>query len=213
MLNNVILVSDFRDWYDHMFDKDGIAFSRMSQHLGRREALTYMRAAGLRVPKFGTYADFHETTTTVVAHKDDFSHQGYGKILFDLFNYPVKAQLDELNGLTLVEYLVDKDSFGVSFRDLWVGDSYCRLKYESGEWRSNVGNVSISVLDADKYFDRDRPSLFDNIYPLLAMDYIMYCGHKYYIDLNTSPGVPKEIGMTATEVVENIKSFMFRRSC
>lgn len=210
MSSKLALVSDFRDWYDPMFDKDGIAFSRMSQHMGRREALTYMRAAGLRTPRFGNANYFYGDMSIVVVHDDEYSHQGYGKKLVDLFNYPVRSELDQFNGLTCVEYMCDCDGFGVSYRDLWIGNDYFRLRYESNEWRSNVGEVSISVLGSSKHFDGDRPVLFDHIYPLLALDYVICGGQRFYIDLNTSPGIPKEIGITATEVVNGIKSFVFR---
>lgn len=210
MLNKLTLVSDFRDWYDHMFDMDGVAFSRMIQNLGRRESLTYIKAAGWRVPRFGDIMDLHRDGSMVVVHNDEYAHQGYQKTLVDLFNYPHKPDLNYLRGLTCVEYMCDCNGFGVSYRDLWVGDKYFRLKYESKEWRSNVGEVSIAVLDDEKYFERDRPYLFEGIYPLLALDYVLCNGQKWYIDLNTSPGIPRDIGMTATEVVSSIKSFVFR---
>ena len=114
--------------------------------------------------------------------------------------------------MTCVEYLVDDNGFGKSYRDLWIGNKYFRLMYQSNEWRSNVGDVSIAVMDSCNPWGNDRPFLFEKIYPLLAMDYVMYHGKPYYIDLNTSPGIPKEIGITATDVVDNIKDFVFGSS-
>jgi hypothetical protein len=206
-MNKVKLVSDFREWYDHMFDIEGLELHRPSRHLGRRESLNIMDAAGLRVPPSGPISTFWNHGDTVVVHTDEYAHRGDGKVIIDLFNFPVRSEIDKYNGMTCVKYMVDDNSFGRSYRHLWIGDMYFGIFYKSYNWRSNFGDVSISL---DDYVYKPRPVFFDYMYPILAFDTVTVGGKEYYIDMNTSPGIPKDIGISATEVVNYIKRFIFK---
>jgi hypothetical protein len=207
VMSKVKLVSDFREWYDHMFDRDGIEFHRPSRHLGRRESLNIMDAAGLRVPSSGPIERFWSCGDTVVVHTDEYAHRGDGKVLLDLFNFPVRSEIDRYSGMTCVKYMVGDGSYGRSYRHLWVGDMYFGFTYQSYNWRSNHGDVSVGL---DDCVCKPRHVFFDYLYPILAFDTVTVDGKEYYIDMNTSPGIPKDIGLSATEVVNLIKRFIFK---
>ncbi len=196
------LVSDFLDYYDHWFDREGHTFERLA-HKGmpRRAALEYMFSLGLDVPLFGTVKELSQIPwlTNVVVYTDEMAHRGEGKLMMPLAQ-AIKQYPDNL----ATEYIpvTHNVNRGVSWRYLQIGNKYVWLKYQSDDWRSNFGNVKISILGiiGDGY----HPKIH---LPLFAIDFIP-ANHVYAIDFNTAPqirGTGIENILPARETAEAIK--------
>lgn len=207
------LKSDFLDYYDHWFDNEGIVFERMSRNnLSRSKMFALFDQHQIKTPKHGKVKDLVlvlDPFTSVVVYLDEFEHQGKGKIRCSLENamnfYPDNYAS---------QYI---PSGSISYRELFLGDIYCVLKYSSDDvWRSNVGNVEICLAKDPVVIQGKR--VFD--YPIYAIDYIPHrdevTGDVEYlaIDLNTSPmvrGTGLEKVCSAEEVAVSIKEYILKR--
>lgn len=213
------LITDFRDYYDHAFDREGREFYRTSRNnMSRPDMLAFMESKGLLVPRYGLakdlvprmmtedFPDWDQETLQaaslhlidVIVFTDLFAHRGEGKIRMSAG----LAQLSYPNNFA-VEYIPPtKTGLGVSFRYLQVGNRRWWLQYWSNQdWRSNIGDGEVLVLGEEQpgYDPRFK-------YPMWAIDFI-FAGHKQYaIDFNTAPGLkPLREAVTPSEVVNLLK--------
>lgn len=204
------LKSDFRDYYDHMFDRTGEEFHRYSRtDMHRRDAFDLLSMAGYRVPPHGTAhvlsatLDAHTPAgRTVVAYEDPHAHRGDGKKLSVVSLLPPETYCS----------LYIPQTKAVSVRELWVGKLWVGLKYQSDDaWRSNVGEVITAITGMS--MDIPRPAAFKD-YPLIAVDLVQGEDDKgYAVDLNTSPGLDSlRILLSANDVVSYIKEFWNHRN-
>ncbi|WPA89611.1 hypothetical protein MTATph1_CDS0124 [Moorella phage MTATph1] len=160
-----------------------------------------MSYLGFDVPVFGTVKELSQRPglVNVVVYTDEMAHCGEGKLMMPLAR-AIKQYPDNL----ATEYIPVSHNVnrGVSWRYLQIGSKYVWLKYESDDWRSNFGNVKISILGiiGDGYHPKIR-------LPLFAIDFIP-ANHVYAIDFNTAPqirGTGIENILPAREAAEVIK--------
>jgi hypothetical protein len=206
------LRSDFRDFYDHMFDRSGDVFERFTRtDMHRRDVFELLSRAGYKVPPHGTAAKiksvFHapDDGWTVVAYDDPFAHRGEGKR---------KTGVNTLDPETYCSLylgtLSEITATNVSYREVWIGRLWIGMCYRSNdEWRSNVGDVEIVTTGMSE--DIPRPDAFVN-FPLVAVDLVGSMDDGYAVDLNTAPGLSAVRDMLrAGEVVDHIKEFLETR--
>lgn len=180
------LVSDFHDYYDHMFDKQGANFERMSTtDLSRSDAFGEITRMGLAVPAWGPVHSLYHifpAETLVVVYTDEYAHRSEGKLRMS-----VKHALDHSNKTASIYVPNIEGASTMSLRYLRIGGRRFWLTYNSlDEWRSNYGEVIIIETSAPAYlrgFKDNEPV------PMLAIDFVkcMY-GGWLAIDYNTSPG-------------------------
>lgn len=179
----VKLNSDFTDYYDQWFDRDGYRFGRLStQGANRENLLKAMMVMGFAVPTFGKLFNIKEKllkqkVEKVVVYLDENAHRGEGKVLM-----PLDEALEVYPTHLSSEYIPPSGSNSNSYRYLQVGSKHCWLKYSSQDWRSNCGNVDIKILKAGEgYHEKIKK-------PLFAIDFVQ--GDKpYAIDYNSAPCV------------------------
>lgn len=180
------LKSDYIDYYDHHFDREGETYARMCRggH-SRKRALDLMSEMHLTVPPYGTVEQLYGRLpgfcqSKWVIHTDLHAHCGEGKKLVTAEEALAKHRHD-----FAVEY-VEPSPHGVSksSRYLQIGNRAFWLTYSSDdEWRSNCGDVTILTLG------ESEPSIA-GFAPLLAVDFVFdRGGWMYAVDLNTAPGL------------------------
>lgn len=201
---NLQLKSDFRDYYDFMFDRSGEVFERYSKsELHRRDAFELLSRAGYQILPHGTAAQLYSRMgeQLVVAYDDPTAHCGNGKRRATLSSLPPETYCS----------LYRPQPAALSFRELWIGRLWIGLCYRSDdEWRSNVGNVAIISSGISE--DIPRPDVFRD-YPLVAVDLIESMENGYAVDFNTAPGLhyPIKDLLSATLVVDYLKEFLSTR--
>ena len=201
------LHSDFRDFYDLWFDRDGDTFERMSRNgMDRKTCMDALAwTLNLPTPRYGLAGELSELHDNAlwVLHMDPFAHCGEGKVV--LAGGVIRR--DHSDDLPVTEYV--EAARGRSIRHLQVGRRAWELSYESADdWRSNRGDVSIRVLGNAAPF-ANAP------WPLFAVDFVRDAnGSPLAIDLNTAPGMDGT-GMADVvkprEVVDEIKGWLSRR--
>jgi hypothetical protein len=204
------------DYYDHWFDREGVAFHRMSRtRLSRNDALLKLtNDMGIQVPTFNLIRNLYEfkllePDEEVVVYIDEYAHASEGKekmLLSEAYSrYP-----DRVASI----YLRRRSGKPMSLRYLRIGpDDIWWLEYWSDdEWRSNYGNVKIVI--ADDYTIRACKFHDPRETPLLAIDFIeSRDGLWAAIDYNTSPGLrhtPIEETVSGIEIVSKIKKWFER---
>ncbi|NLV22953.1 MAG: hypothetical protein GXY49_13400 [Syntrophomonadaceae bacterium] len=214
----VKLKSDFHDYYDHWFDFDGIPFERyLRQGRGRRAALEFLSAIGVKTPPYGTPREVMNQTyprllereqelqkdskylLSVVIYLDENAHRGEGKVLMPLYQAS-----DKYPNYLCSLFIPPLPGKSVSMRYLQIGKKGFWLRYTSrDDWRSNCGNVEIEIIKQEE--DAYHPQIH---YPLFAIDYIANTEELLAVDLNVSPGVKgtgiEEI-LSGKEVVDLIR--------
>lgn len=201
----VKLVSDFVDYYDHWFDREGEVFRRVSSDgMSRRQMLAYLNSLGLKTPPFGTvrelwsrYGELDRQILSVVVYLDETAHRGEGKI-----KLPVAEAVRRYPDHLATVYIPSTPQGAVSWRYLQVGAKVFWLEYASGDWRSNYGGVEIRVLSREKDGYHSKIHL-----PLFAVDFVA-AERLYAVDFNVAPqvrGTGVEKLLPAREAAESIK--------
>lgn len=199
----VRLRSDFLDYYDHHFDRDGIMYWRLANGgITRAAALKLLKLCNFPVPRWSMRVpDGIKPEAMVVVHHDQNAHRGDGKELVAARNAPPN---------TLVEEYID-GSYGESTRYLQIGDKSFWLSYKSkDDWRSNVGDVDITLIR-----EADNEHKHISVLPLFAIDFVTAKDRtQYAIDFNSAPGIggtPIEALLKPAQVVALIKAWLERR--
>lgn len=214
-MSKLILKSDFRDYYDHWFDimtspNDTYAtFHRYSRNsMTRRKMFELLESLGNKVPKHD-YLHKMKDVEKVVVYTDQFAHRGEGKELLKL-KYAKQKHLrmygaPEMDVNWIKHSIYASEYIGTSnmtMRKLHIGKMCFFLLYESDDsWRSNYGNVKVSVL---RFFDN-----YKNTHaPLWAIDFV----HDIAIDYNSAPGLVGtgiEDVLKPEDVVKLIRNWVF----
>jgi hypothetical protein len=198
----IILNSDFRDYYDHAFDKDylgvaedTISFHRPSSHYSRAQALDFLADARFVVPERGTVAEVYTSllkqTTLGVTGRREGGYPGKQDIAKELFAGVVKVvvYLDEYSHRGEDKLLLDLDyavqhfphyycteyvgGMGSSIRMLQVGKQVFWLKYTTTRPDEWRSNVDPQV----ELLRRPTPGYFMPVsaggdYPMFAIDFV-----------------------------------------
>lgn len=217
MSHKLKLVTNYRDWYDHAFDREGTEFRRMNNEgMDRKSILDFLHSRGFHIPVYGTveevvprllreydeslHAMAMESLIDVVVYTDTNAHAGEGKSKVSaaeaLAKYPHHL---------CIEYIAATTSgHGRSLRYLRVGNRSWWLEYWSeSDWRSNVGEGGCRIITEEPPgFNEPR---FDNV--MFAIDFVPSGRHLYAIDYNIAPGLaPLRDVLTANEVVDLLKN-------
>lgn len=184
------LVSDFHDYYDIMFDKEGLEFRRFTNEGPNRiQIFSILRGLGLKTPFFGKVEDLlvkFSEDTKIVVYTDITKHCGEGKELITL-----GEAKNEYRGFWASQYIrnelqdVALNTYkGKSTRFLFVGNRFFRMDYISTEdWRSNVGDGDIIGCHEEV-----SPKWRNMIYfPLYSIDFVGEY-ELFAIDFNIAPG-------------------------
>lgn len=219
LLSRVRLRSDFVDYYDHWFGGSWaeLVLERLSRGgPDRATALRMLESAGLRVPMYGKVRDLARALVAgggkdaqVVVHMDPMGHRGEGKVLLLV----VEAAIQHPDCLGTV-YIRPPGQFAVSRRLLFLGDRHFWLGYrsESGDWRSNWGDVVVRVLGCSPVPPMRRPGR-----SVLAIDFVPdEYGELWAVDLNVAPrvrGTGVEEVLPAREAAGAIAAWFCRYEC
>lgn len=218
---NLKLVSDFKDYYDAWFDRDGHEFHRVTTGgPSRREMFRLFDGMRIPTPRYGLVRDMAADVKWMVVYLREELHRGDGKVLMpadvareihpDVFcseyiggtnNEPTKSYKDKWFGWSWRQLVV-------GFRSFWLHYSNC------DDWRSNVGDDINIVLESSG----ERPKKKDFKYPLYAVDYVLDCPQRgttrfLAVDLNIAPGFGgTEVQDTfpAFQVVQELKEWTAR---
>lgn len=210
----VKLISDFLDYYDHHFDRDGVEFFRKSRTcLSRSEIFGLLKSKDFDTPVHGIckhLSYYFMPESLVVLHLDEYAHCGEGK---ELIRYDEASRSYPDHFIT--EYLKGEVP-GLSIRHLTIGNRSWLLEYKSeDDWRSNAGNVEIKVI---KELEGSSKSI--SLLPLYAIDFVKDFDVFYAIDFNTSPGLkytgmedvlqPKEVAQLIKQSIEENVGVLMR---
>lgn len=220
---DVCLISDFTDYYDHWFGvryreptaiaRHGPAFCRNTRDgTTRSVALGILHnILGLLVPDHGPAKHILAAHGAAVVYTDEYAHRGEGKTLIELRG---NEALPPLIGWQMASQHFPGSPRPTSYRLLCIGPRRYALRYQSDDyWRSNVGNVTIK-----RYDPRALPDIptIRQPWPLLAVDFVLSPDDMpIAIDLNTAPqirGTPVEEDIEPREVASLIAEFIGRDS-
>ena len=135
------LFSNYRDYFDMMFDREGEPFIRFStDYFSRRDAFKILdRTAGMMAVEHGLVKDLLWSDKDLVVYLDEKAHTANEKIVISKHE-----RNDYLNYYSSVVHGLP----AVSIRILNIGNRQFKLRYESDDaFFSNKGNVEISLLD------------------------------------------------------------------
>jgi hypothetical protein len=196
------LESDFRDFYDHWFDKAPVDYllrrnTRPNDGISKRDQFELLENAGFSVPIHGWVHDIWSRTSKdyLVVYDDEFAHCGEGKTLW----HRTKAAMEATGKYCSIFIPTTNDPVtqSESIRLLAIGDRLFWLTYKSDGWMSNhAENIEVKVnsetlgrrsfaIEGEHDFD------FLNRYPLFAIDFVKPLSSNLImaIDFNTSPGL------------------------
>jgi hypothetical protein len=179
-MSGLKLVSDFKDFYDHAFDRSGTEFRRVSTDgPKRRDMLELLNLSGFRTVRHGKVKDVAPKCDAVVVYFDETKHRGEGKGRF--FSEDALLRFPDYYCSEFV-----KQPRVVSYRKLVVGNRVFELTYSSNDkWRSNVGEVEIEI-SGHKAISNEFTTLN---YALYAVDYVWSGDMLAAVDLNVAPGM------------------------
>jgi|GEM_PF-1360121 len=207
------LQSNYRDWYDFAFERQGEVYRRFDyEGPNRRQMLVMFETSGLPVPRHGLVRDLIPRLAAefdpqiraqallqvaeVVVYLDESQHAGEGKIKVQaaeaLERYP-DHYASEFHTAT-------PNGKGKTFRYLQVGNRRWWLLYWSeDDWRSNAGDCDCRLLC-------EEVSLYDPLfrYPMFAIDFLPKDNAPYWaIDFNLAPGLKPLQGLVSgSEIVD-----------
>lgn len=181
------LDSDFHDYYDHWFagswQEADLVFERYTRSgPSRPELMDMLAGQGMFVPWHGRARDLPSRLreAEVVVHFDELAHRAQGKIKCSA-GYALESHPD----CFCVEYIRPNYDGGYTLRSVGIGHRLFWLEYYNpGDWRSNVGDPSITVLAESVRQEGLLPGL-----ALYAIDFVPAGDHLYAIDLNVAPGL------------------------
>lgn len=202
----VKLESDFRDYYDHAFDSEGVVWERKSEtDMNRYDMFVKLQEMRLQVPEHGIcrHADMQKHERVVV-YMDLCRHRGEGKALLHS-----RTAAHTRAGCFCAAYLEPDTTSArsVSLRYLRIGHVIKWLQYSSNDtWRSNWGMIWIDYIEPPNFL---RTFMDHEPYPMLAIDFVQAKNGLWAaVDLNTSPGLrntPVEEELDAGQIYELIK--------
>lgn len=217
------LKSDFNDWYDYAFTKEGPVYERnFKTDRTRQQDLEFLKSIGCKIPRYGKVKDlvpellgakwnsFFETWNfkrndrikdieEIVVYIDDCAHCGGGKQLVSL-----REAEEKYPDNFAIEYLCE--SLGESYRYLQVGNRKWWLFYKAYEdWRSNTGDGETTIL-----CEEETGYHGDIKVPMFAVDFIPTSVAGFMaIDYNTAPGLdPLRDKVRAGVIVELLQQAM-----
>jgi hypothetical protein len=223
----VRLFSDFHDYYDSLFDLEGMEFRRVTtEGMTRAEILGFLAYHGFATPLHGTVREvvdkfrlksledggwdsdtfkrILEYNLELVVYLND-AHNGEGKV-----KIPALHALENYPGFYCTEFISpQRPNRAVSFRHLQVGERNWLIRYANGNgWRSNRGReLQIEVLG------EGAPGYHPKIcHPIFAIDYVPdEIGRRLAVDFNTAPRLELlKDHLGPCEAVELIKAAMAR---
>jgi hypothetical protein len=204
------LKSDFHDFYDHWFagswQEANLVFERYTRSgPSRPEMMELLAGQGMTVPRYGRVRELAKSLpgeTELVVHLDELAHQAEGKIKCAV-NEAVQSYPDFFG----VEYIESGCAGGCTLRCVCIGQREFWMEYYNPRgWRSNAGDVSITMLAGSVRQEGLLPE-----FPLWAIDYVPAGGRLYAIDFNIAPrleGTGLEDRITPWQAYREIASFL-----
>jgi hypothetical protein len=180
------LQSDFNDIYDVWFDcsADFIYHRMMKDNVTRPMIFKILNGLfAFKTPFHGIckYTQhLFAKDNDVVIYTDEYAHGGNGKILTKY-----DEALEYFPDYYISEYIKTIVA-SISSRYLCIGDRAWILSYVSDdEWRSNVGDVKITIEKELEPICRDKCKL-----PMFAIDLVQGLDDVFYaVDFNSAPGL------------------------
>jgi hypothetical protein len=201
------LHSDFTDYYDDHFDKEGTTFDRLYEcgpH--RREMYALLEQAGYCVPRHGTVEEVAAHLIRECQEKDVPMSERVVRQMTEVVVYSTEREHGADNHLVSIddaltffpghyctEYIRAQTSgLGWTLQYLQIGERHWWLSYtSSNNWRSNVGDAKVEVIE-------EGPRGYHGTItePLFAIDFVP-AQKLYAIDYNIGP----KLADTGIEVV------------
>lgn len=191
------LRSDFADYYDEYFDREGILFNRLSEcEPYRREMYAFLEQAGYHTPRHGTVEEMAELLarewqemnvpvsnqvvrqmTELVVYATERSHGGDNHLV------SIDDAISFFPHHYCTEYIRAQSSgLGWTLQFLQIGDRHWWLSYtSSNNWRSNAGTFEVEVIE-----EGPRGYHTTIIEPLFSIDFVP-AQELYAIDYNIGP--------------------------
>ncbi len=206
------LYSDFHDFYDFMFGREGKPFVRFSEDdLTKRNQFSLLEAARFQTP-VNNYlyklVNYTYEPEKYVVYTNPISHRGEGKVVLarkEVLLKTISGNYEPLLNCYASVFIKTDDEFPRTHRILNIGNRQFRINYTSDDsWRSNCGNVKVEF-DGEITGNLKIPSPLEGR-GLWAIDFV----NIFAVDLNTSPGL-KGTGiediLSATEVLDLLREF------
>lgn len=211
----VMLISDFEDFYDDFFDKEGIPFERLrANELNRKQIPKRLAKHSLIPTLVGRVGKFRKKLlwdAPVIVYTDVDRHDGGEKL-----KMTYKEAYNNYKNNYMSLFIENKEEEAVLYRYIRVGESVFFFKLKGHSWNSNDG---FEVLDCERVREEDDLDMkpFDS--PILLIDFIPTLDEKgdqwlFAIDLNFSPtlkGSGIEKLATGEEIVELIKDWILKK--
>lgn len=213
------LYSDFHDFADHMFDREGKPFIRFSEDfLSKKNQFNLLEAVRFQTP-VNNYlyklVNYNFQAEKYVVYTNPASHRGEGKIVLtreEIMLKSVSENYESILNCYASQFIKTGDEFPRTHRILNIGNRQFRINYTSDDsWRSNFGNVKVEF-GGEVTGNLKIPSPLEGR-ALCAVDFV---ANIFAIDLNTSPGLRGtgiEDVLSATEVVDLLKEFYENQRC
>lgn len=213
------LYSDFHDYVDFMFDREGKPFTRFSEDfLSKKNQFNLLEAARFQTP-MNNYlyklVNYNFQAEKYVVYTNPASHRGEGKIVLTREEIMLKfasGNYEPLLNCYASIFIETNDEFPRTHRILNIGSRQFRINYSSDDsWRSNCGNVKVEF-NGEVTGNLKIPSPLEGR-GLWAIDFV---ANIFAVDLNSAPslkGTGIEDILSATEVVDLLKEFYEKQGC
>ena len=189
------LLTDYTQWYDHIFDDTGVTFHRTARTRGglaKRDQFQLFERLGWAVPPHGVVAELATRTgltrdwqfpaatwqreLDVVVYLDEFQHQGEGKLKLPLADALAKFP-DHYGSL-----FIPLANPAVSLRHVRFGRLGFWLRQQGGDdWRSNRSDHETVLAHTTHAEANPIPRV------LWAVDFLPAPAGLLAVDFNTAP--------------------------
>lgn len=219
---NIFLETDFRDYYDHVFDLvgDHVITRNQKDTVTRTKWFNMMGSFGVNVIPYGEPKDIKEflldgvedkatirrilDTQKLVVYTDEYAHKGEGKELLTLRQasnkYPEHLASRYIDTATTTRYLK-------------IGCRHFYLNYTSlDDWRSNCGTVICEFVSEEEELTPE--DIYVNPIQrtvMYAIDFVEFNGKMFAIDFNSAPswrGTEVEKILSPRDVRDTIEKFI-----
>lgn len=194
---DIVLRTDFRDYYDHWFtlphraERAMFTLTRLSYDgMYKSNQFSTLKALGYNTVIHGVVSSmtpWKQGCPQVVVYHDPRVHRGEGKELMSMWS-ALKYHPEKY-----CSYYIDTSLNGdsTSYRLLCVGSKKFIIEYRSKDWRSNVNPYDVHVIEDSFLLEQLQDKLPWSL-PLYSIDFVLpFLGHigPLAVDLNSGPQI------------------------
>lgn len=208
---SIKLHTDFTDFYDSHFDQDGELFERLLSKEPSRKDMYKILAKHKLIPAVtGKVKKFRKKLpwdAPVIVYTDISRHDGGEKMMMSF-----KEAFKGYENYEMATYIVNKDTVGITYRYIRVGDAIFFLKLQGETWNINDG---FKVVESERVAEEDALAMKPFDTPMYSIDFVPAVDGSgkewmFAVDLNFAPkleGSGIEELVSGEEVVALIKKW------